>query len=132
MEVPAGQPSFHIHPHLNNLNVSLSLGGEACFQSPDWKLAVTPLSLSLKSPKLLRGEGLHLLRAEDGEIGISFDKTATRHFFFLGKAPTSTKFTLSLKVLRNFDFFVDVHKFFCSLRDLQNSTLLKTKVFLYS
>jgi hypothetical protein len=105
IEVPHGQLSLHLHPHLNNLNVGLSLDGVASFEAPDWQLSMSPLHLSPSSPKLFNGSGLHLLRGVDGEIGISFDKHSSRHFFFLGKAPSLPKFSLGIEVLSPyFDF----------------------------
>jgi hypothetical protein len=98
IELPHGQLALHAHPSLNNINVGLSFDGIATFEAPDWKLAVSPLHLSLTVPKLFSGDGLHLLRGEDGEIGISFDKKSSRHFFFLGKGLPSPKFALKLKV----------------------------------
>ena len=98
VELPHGQLSIHLHPALNNLNVGLSLDGVASYEAPDWALSVRSLHFSLTAPNLTKGDGLHLLRGEDGEIGISFDKQSSRHFFFLGKAPASPKFSLELKV----------------------------------
>ena len=100
IEVPHGQLSTHTHPHLGNLNVGLSLDGTASYDAPDWKLVIAPTSFSVSAPKLYTGAGLHLLRGDDGEIGISFDKNSSRHFFFIGKVfPLSApKFSLSLKV----------------------------------
>ncbi len=99
LELPQGQPSVHLHPHLNNLNISLALDGSVTFDAPDFNFQVAPIGLSLSPPtKLFKGEGLHLLRGEDGEIGISFDKNSSRHFFFIGKAPTTPKFALLFKV----------------------------------
>jgi hypothetical protein len=94
MEVSQGQLSLHSHPFLN-LTVGLGLDGVVSYTAPDWKLTAVP-TFSLSAPKLLRAEGLHLLRADDGEIGISFDKTSSRHFFFIGKSP-GVKFSLQLK-----------------------------------
>jgi hypothetical protein len=98
IEIPHGQLALHLHPSLNNLNVGLSLDGVASFEAPDWNLSVSPLNFSLSAPKLSKGDGLHLLRGEDGEIGVSFDKQSSRHFFFFGKAPSFPKFSLGLKV----------------------------------
>jgi hypothetical protein len=97
-EVPHGQLSLHVHPSLHNLEVGLGIDGTVTFDSPDWKLGVSPLHLSVSQPKLLKGDGLHLLRGEDGEIGVSFDKKSSRQFFFLGKALSAPKFSLGLKV----------------------------------
>ena len=97
MELPHGSPSVHLHPSLN-LKVSLSLSG-VHYEGPDWNLLIPhPPALSLTAPKLLHGEGLQLLRDVDGEIGMSFDKHSSRHFFFFGKAPSALKFTLKLQV----------------------------------
>jgi hypothetical protein len=101
VELPHGHLSLHLHPSLNNLNVGLSIDGIASFEALDWQLSVSPLDFSLSTPKLSKGDGLHLLRGVDGEIGISFDKHSSRHFFFLGKAPTLPKFSLGLKVALN-------------------------------
>jgi hypothetical protein len=97
IEIPQGQLALHLHPSLN-LNVGLSAEGLASFTAPDWKFSAAPLNLDLSSPKLFHGEGLHLLRGDDGEIGLSFDKRSSRHFFFLGKAPSGRKFSLGFKV----------------------------------
>lgn len=105
MEVPHGQLSLHRHHSLNDLDVGLSLDGIASFDSPDFSLSVAPLHFSLSAPKLLNGAGLHLLRGLDGEIGISFDKQSSRHFFFLGKLPSAPKFSLNLKV-HKYSFFL--------------------------
>ncbi len=98
IEVPHGEFAIHVHPHLNNINVGLSLDGTADFSGPDWKLHVASLQFSVTTPTLYKGDGLHLLRGEDGEIGISFDKNSTRHFFLLGKAPSLPEFSLQFKV----------------------------------
>jgi hypothetical protein len=97
IEIPHGSLALHAHPSLN-LNVGLSLDGIASFEAPDWSLSIAPLQFALSAPKLSKGDGLHLLRGEDGEIGISFDKNSSRHFFFFGKAPAFPKFSLDLKV----------------------------------
>lgn len=94
VELPKGQVCLHSHPFLN-LTVGLALDGTVSFTAPDWKMSSVP-TLSLTTPKLLRAEGLHLLRADDGEIGVSFDKTSSRHFFFIGKS-IGAKFSLQLK-----------------------------------
>lgn len=98
IDVPHGHLSLHLHPSLNNLNVGLASDGVASFEAPDWSLSVVPLSFSLSAPKLSKADGVHLLRGDDGEIGISFDKNSSRHFFFFGKAPSLPKFSLGLKV----------------------------------
>jgi hypothetical protein len=100
-----------MHPSLN-LNVGLSLDGVASFEAPDWNLSIAPLHFALTAPKLSKGDGLHLLRGEDGEIGISFDKHSSRHFFFFGKAPTLPKFSLGLKVIFLF-FYLFIKKLSC-------------------
>ena len=102
VELPSGQLALHAHPALNNLTVGLSFDGAATFEAPDWRFAISPLHLSLTAPKLFSGDGLHLLRGDDGEIGISFDKKSSRHFFFIGKSLASPKFSLKLKVLMCF------------------------------
>jgi hypothetical protein len=58
----------------------------------------------LASPKLFNGEGLHLLRGDDGEIGVSFDKHSSRHFFFVGAALPSPKFSLKFQVCYSTSF----------------------------
>lgn len=98
IEVPEGQLALHVHPSLNGLNVGLSIDGEASFDAPDWKLRVSPPQFHISAPKLFSGDGIHLLRGEDGEVGISFDKASSRHFFFIGKSLPSPKFSLSFKV----------------------------------
>ena len=100
VELPTGQLSKpHLHGSLNGLHVGLSADGIAEYDSPDWKLAVSPIHFSLAPPKqLLQGADVQLLRAEDGEIGISFDKDSSRHFFFIGKALSFPKFSLGFKV----------------------------------
>jgi hypothetical protein len=98
VDIPHGQLATHLHPSLN-LNVGLSFDGVVSFDAPDWKASVAPLNLSLAAPKLSRGEGLHLLVGEDGEVGVSFDKNTSRHFFFLGISHSLPKFSLSIKVI---------------------------------
>ncbi len=97
VELPSPQPSIQVHPSLNDLQLSLQWNGEASFELPGWKLSASLPSFELTSPKLLHANGLQLLRGEDGEIGFSFDKNSTRHFFVLGK-PSSPKFSLKFKV----------------------------------
>jgi hypothetical protein len=89
------QPSILPHPSLGGIKVSLSWESVVAFEGPDWKLSATP-SLSISSPQLIQGEWLQLLRGEDGEIGISFDKGSSRHFFLLGSVP-SPKFSIKFK-----------------------------------
>jgi len=96
--VPSGQPAVNLHPSLNNLNIGLSWDGSASFDSPDWKLGIAPVGFSLSAPKLLKGDGLHYLQGEDGEIGFSFDKHGSRHFFLIGKSLSLPKFSLQLQV----------------------------------
>jgi hypothetical protein len=91
-----------VHPHLGNLNVGLSFDGTASFDAPDWKLSVAPPNFAVSVPTLYNGAGLHLLRGDDGEIGISFDKNSSRHFFFIGKPLSAPKFAINLKVLTAF------------------------------
>lgn len=98
IEIPHGQLSIHVHPHLNHLTVGLSLDGVASFDAPDWKLAIAPAHFSVSAPILLNGAELHLLRGDDGEIGISFDKNSSRHFFFIGSPLFVAKFSLNLMV----------------------------------
>ncbi len=98
VELKQGQLSMHAHPHLNHLNVSLDWDGVVNYNGPDFSLRVAPVDFSLKAGKLLRADGLQLLRGEDSEVGVSFDKKSSRHFFFLGWAPSSPKFSISFKV----------------------------------
>lgn len=56
------------------------------------------MSFKITAPKLHKSDGVQLLRADDGEIGLSTDANATRHFFVFGKAPTSTKFGIKFTV----------------------------------
>jgi hypothetical protein len=102
VEVPQGLLSIHAHPSLNGINVGLAVDGTASFEAPDWKFHVAALHFGLSAPKLFHSDGLHLLQGEDGEIGVSFDKSSSRHFFFLGKAPAFPKFSLGLKVYLTF------------------------------
>lgn len=97
-ELPSGQLSIHAHPSLNGINVELSHDHNVNFSTPDWKLSVLPLSFNISAPKLFHGDGLHLLRGDDGEIGVSFDKNASRHFFFVGKPLSLPKFSLKFAV----------------------------------
>lgn len=98
VEVPHGQLSLHLHPSLN-LNVGLAIDGTVSFDAPDWKASISPSHFSITGPKLSRADGLHLLTGDDGEIGVSFDKSSSRHFFFLGKGLSVPKFSLNFKVL---------------------------------
>jgi hypothetical protein len=43
------------------------------------------------------GDWLQLLRGEDGEIGVSFDKNSSRHFFMLTNI-SSPRFAIKFKV----------------------------------
>ena len=101
VKLPHLQPSIHAHPSLNGIKVGLSWDSVASFEGPTWKLSAVP-SMSIISPQLHQGEGLHLLRGDDGEVGISFDKHSTRHFFVLTNLP-SPRFSIKFKVS-------DIHK----------------------
>ena len=78
MRLTPGQRSIHIHPSIG-FEVELNLDGSIRFDAPDIKLNVSCPSFSLPKGKLLHGKGLHLLRADDGDIGLSFDKKSSRH-----------------------------------------------------
>lgn len=56
------------------------------------------MSFPLVAPKFYKGDGLQVVRAEEGEVGISYDKNSLRHFFFFGKAPAFQKFSLKFNV----------------------------------
>jgi hypothetical protein len=62
----------------------------------------------LTNPKLLKRDGLQVLRADDGEIGVSLGgDRPSRHFFILSKAPPNGKLSLSLAVCcSQFDLFL--------------------------
>jgi hypothetical protein len=105
VELPHGQLSFHMHPSLNNIQVGLSHDGVVSFDGPDWKASVSAPNLSFASPKLSRADGLQLLVSEHVEVGVSFDKHSSRHFFFLGGPLASPKFTLNWKVTYLFSCF---------------------------
>jgi hypothetical protein len=109
---------FPKQPHavLPNIDVTLGLDGAAEFSAGDWKVPYIAsssfifLSVDLLQFKLTpifvptppvphRGDGVHVLRGEDGEIGLYHDKVASRHFFIVGKAPPTNKFTLKLAVI---------------------------------
>ena len=100
LQLPEGQlPNPHFHPALKGLQVGLSADGVVEFESPDWKLAVLPIHFNISPPKrLFQGPDVHLLRGEDGEIGLTFDKDSSRQFFFIGKALPFSKFSLAFKV----------------------------------
>ena len=117
IEVPHGQLSIHRHPSLNDISVGLAVDGTAHFDAPDWKFAVSPLHFSLSAPKLLNAAGIHLLRGDDGEIGISFDKQSSRHFFFFGKAPSIPRFSLAFKVLSTSTSYryISIYQYFSSI-----------------
>lgn len=104
--VPNNLPSVQPHPSLNGIKVGLAVDGAVNFESADWKFGVSPPSLALSSPQLLHGEGLQLLKVDDGEIGVSFDKKSTRHFFLFGKSLNASKFSLSFKVILKFFYKV--------------------------
>lgn len=84
-------------PSLPSLEVGLSLSGDVEFSAPDWKVRLSP-DFHVASPKLYKGDGVHLLRGDDGETGFSFDKKSARHFFVFAKAPASPKLQLRLEV----------------------------------
>lgn len=93
----AVESSRHSHPSLD-LNVELSPIGEAKFDAPDWNLITLP-PVTLEAPKLLQRKGLHVVRGEDGEIGLSFDNKTSRQFFVLGRSPSFPEFSLKFKVI---------------------------------
>lgn len=82
--------------------MGLSIDGVVSFEAPDWSASVSCPHFSLTAPKLSRADGLHMLAGEDGEIGVSFDKHSSRHFFFLGKALSVPTFSLHFKVCLHF------------------------------
>eukprot|EP00026_Physarum_polycephalum_P000009 Phypoly_transcript_00009.p1 GENE.Phypoly_transcript_00009~~Phypoly_transcript_00009.p1 ORF type:complete len:3931 (-),score=966.04 Phypoly_transcript_00009:22-11814(-) len=94
--VPEGHRLRSAYPSLPHFEVGLSPTGEAHFDSADLKLSVAPLSFHITAPKLFEADGVQLLRGDDGEVGISFDESSARHFFFLGKAPAATKFSIKI------------------------------------
>ena len=55
-------------------------------------------SFSLTPKKLVKGTGLQLLTGDDGEVGLSFDNTSTRHFYMVGKSLAVPKFSIQFKV----------------------------------
>jgi hypothetical protein len=97
--VPRDHPSHFSHPSLNNIGVDFSVNGEIEFSAPGWKVKFTP-NFPLTSPQLLLGDGLQLVRGDDGETGIAFDKKSSRHFFLFGKnpSPPTPKLLLQLEV----------------------------------
>jgi hypothetical protein len=94
--VPEGQALRISYPSLPHFEVGLSTTGEVHFGSGEFKLTASPISFHITEPKLLKSDGLQLLRGEDGEVGFSVDESSSRHFFILGKAPSSTKFSIKL------------------------------------
>lgn len=62
-------------------------------------MRVSPVNFSLTSPTLHRGDGVQLLRSEDGEIGLYGDKITSRHFFIVAKPLNSLKFSLKMTVI---------------------------------
>lgn len=95
-------------PSLNGLKVGLLTSGEVEFGTPGWKIKFLP-SFSLTNAKLLSRPGLQVLRGDDGETGISFDKGSSRHFFVFLKAPTSQTFSLALEVFSVYSTFMDYY-----------------------
>jgi hypothetical protein len=96
--VPRGQSALHSHPSLPYFDIGLDWEGRARFDSKSGlELVVSPPDLQIDSPELLTGAKLHLLRGKNADIGISFDKQSSRHFFFLSK-PLSGKFSLQFKL----------------------------------
>jgi hypothetical protein len=100
-----GQPAKHNHPALNDLEVTLVADGTVEFGNPTWKVKLSPQNFSLTAPKLFKNDGVQLLRAEDGETGLSFDKTSSRHFFLFGKQPPS-KIVLQLDVRESLNIYL--------------------------
>jgi len=89
----------HTHAHLPNVTLSLSPDGALSYDGPDFSVGFSPIGIAFANAQLLRSDGVAVLRGDDGEQGVSFDKSgASRHFFFLGKALPSPKFSLKLKV----------------------------------
>lgn len=64
-----------------------------------WKVKLSPVGLNVTNARLLAREGLQVLRGDDGETGLSFDKSSSRHFFIIGKSLSSTKFQLQFEVI---------------------------------
>lgn len=96
--LPPSLPSRHSHPTLDNLEVSLFPDGAVEYSAPDWKVKLAPINFSLSSPShVYKGEGLQLLRGEDGETGLSFDGKSSRHLFLFGTTPPS-ELSLQLEV----------------------------------
>lgn len=83
----ASGPARLSHPAIG-LEVGLNPSGQVEYGTKGWKVTLTP-NFQLSSPTLHKGSSTQLLRADDGEIGLSFDKDATRHFFLFAKAPPS-------------------------------------------
>ncbi len=94
--VPSGDITLP-NPSLG-LNFSLSLDGLLTFGGPDWSLKLAPISVSVRDPQLFTRDGLLLVRGEDGEFGVSFDKQSSRHWFFIGKPLSSPKFGLKFEL----------------------------------
>jgi hypothetical protein len=116
VKLPHLQPSIHAHPGLHGINVSLGWDSEVSFDGPDWKLTAVPL-FTINAPQIHHGDWLQLLRGEDGEIGISFDKNSSRHFFMLTNL-SGPRFSIKFKVpslfFIFFSFFLfSLFSFFC-------------------
>lgn len=57
-----------------------------------------PVNFKISSPTLLRSDEAQIVRGDEAEIGISFDKSSVKHFFIVGRAPYSQKFTIKFNV----------------------------------
>ena len=99
--VAGGHPTLESHPSLNGLEVALAENGEVEFGNSSYRVKLS-VNFDVPSPKLYRRDGLQLLRGDDVETGLSFDKDTTRHFFFFGKAAPS-KLLLNLEVWKKIE-----------------------------
>lgn len=97
--VSKDKPAAHVHASLN-CSAELSHEGKLTFNpGGSWHAEVSaPFDAAkFSSFELVKGEKLSLLRSvELGEIGVSFDNEASKHFFVLAK-PTA-KLSLPIKL----------------------------------
>lgn len=98
-KLPSGHTACHSLPSsLGGLKFSLSPQGHVSYNlDGQWGITVSMASAEFPSPDLFKADNFVSLRAENGEVGVSFDKTSARQFYTVVQ-PLPSPFTLQFKV----------------------------------
>ena len=100
VQVPKGQFASLAPPSLG-CEFALAHEGHLEFSGGGkWKIRLSPLGISLPDAQLLKAGNFAALRSPEGEIGFSFDKDSSKHFFTIGQPFAAPKFSLQLKVIK--------------------------------